>query len=121
MVFARPPHFGNILDWHRDIAGMVEAEKSGAQFKWRCNGCAKGEVLDLAAYAARLGPRWSPQNDISVCPCGSPRTLLKKPGGGSPFTPCKDEDLFISREIGYGRDPEAWFEIDWIMPRAPKG
>jgi hypothetical protein len=25
-----------------------------------------------------------------------------------------DRSLFINRELGWGRDPEAWFEIRWL-------
>lgn len=41
---------------------------------------------------------------------------MKSLGGGTPLTPMKDEWLWLSREIGYGRDPEAWFEIEFMEP-----
>ena len=31
-----------------------------------------------------------------------------------PNPPLKDEWLWLSREIDYGRDPAAWFEITWF-------
>ena len=93
---------------------MIAAAERGASFKWGCHGCGRNEPLDLALYCARVGPNYPPWNEIGVCQCGAPRTLYGQPGGGTPFTPLKDEWLWLSKEIGYGTDPDAWFEIHWF-------
>ncbi|MFN3930825.1 MAG: hypothetical protein ACK4JY_03665 [Brevundimonas sp.] len=101
------------LDWYATIGGMVVAQQRGATFKWMCQGCARAEPLDLADYHRTAGPNYSLWNEISVCPCGAPRTLYGSSGSGTPFMPLKDEWLWLLAEVGYGRDPDAWFEIIW--------
>ena len=53
-------------------------------------------------------------NLLSVCDCGAPRTLHATTGPGTPMGPLKDDFLWVIPEIGWGHDPDAWFEIDFM-------
>ena len=70
------------------------------------------EALDLAEWLGRCGPRYSMLNQIDVCGCGAPRTLMWSRGSATPFLPMKWEWLWIIPEVS--RDPEAWWEIWWM-------
>jgi hypothetical protein len=112
------------MSWFADVGGCVEAAKRGAVFKWRCHHDCRFVPVDLNEILARCGPTYSLHNEIGVCQkCGAPMTIMKSPSNGTPMTPMKDEWLWLCHEIGYGRDPEAWFEIEFMEPeglRHPK-
>jgi len=106
---------GMIADWQRDPRGIAEAKT--AIFRWRCLGCDKWEPLDVQEYLARVGPNYPMNNEMSVCTCGAPRALHSTAGPNTPLTPLRDAHLWIMREVNYGVDPEAWFEIFWLPDR----
>ena len=104
-----------IMDWHRTPAGMLRYESS--RFKWRCHGCAAWTDFDKQEAHDRLGPEFPMWCELSRCPrCDGVRTLHGQPGPTTPYLPMVDRNLKIFREVGYGRDPDAWFEIDWWGP-----
>lgn len=119
MVFGRPNAGRRVLAF-ADVEDMAEAVADGAVISWKCHGDCTWRPWGAADYLARVGPRYCAHNEISVCPeCGAPRTLCYQPAQGSPYRPLKDEGLWLMREVGFGRDPDAWFEIEFMEPEPP--
>lgn len=108
----RPPrHQTSQMTWFETIG---QAAASGAIFRWKCKGCEEWAEADFADLLQCEGPNFPTWNLLSVCPCGAPRVLHASPSHGTPLRALKDDYLWILREVGYGRDPDAWFEIDWM-------
>ena len=94
------------------LGGMAASAASGSTFQWLCVGCGQMKPLDLAEWLDRCGPRYSMLNQIDVCPCGAPRSLMWSRGPTTPYLPMKVEWLWMTREIS--GDPDAWFMIDFM-------
>ena len=100
-----------VLEYHATVGGMLKHKARG---RWLCRGCQAWTPFLVDEYLERVGPNYSLWNEISVCDCGAPRSLHVSPAESTPYRPNIDPYLWITPEIGYGRDPEAWFTIQWM-------
>lgn len=97
------------------VADATRCLAGGGSVRWGCHGCGAWAPWDGAEYDERVGPRYVIWNEIDGCAaCGAPRSLYWTTGAGTPLRPMKDEWLWLSRELNYGRDPAAWFEVIWF-------
>lgn len=112
----RPPGYRRPqLSWFETLGNAAESHARGGSFRWKCRGCQVWSDLDFDDYLSMEGPRFPTWNLLSECPsCHGPRTLYASPARATPFQPMTDGHLWVLAEIGYGRDPDAWFEIDFM-------
>ncbi len=91
----------------------------GLEGRWLCYGCDGWTPFDITDILNRCGPRWVLWNELTICPCGAPRSLHYRPIlGGTPYRPAKHEWLWIMRELT--PDSDGWFTIEFMTAPPPR-